>query len=87
MNSKFKIDDYVKYTSNRYCDSVYNPLWGGVNMEKQLEEYMKWVEYGAEKMQLGIMIQKIVMKIVIQNFIVRKRVKIIALSVKEGQSV
>ena len=29
MNSKFKIDDYVKYTSNRYGDSVYNPLWGG----------------------------------------------------------
>ena len=26
---KFKIGDNVKYTSNRYCDSVYNPLWGG----------------------------------------------------------
>ena len=48
MNSKFKIDDYVKYTSNRYCDSVYNPLWGGkygkiVGRVYEIRNYNSWV--------------------------------------------
>jgi len=48
MNSKFKIDDYVKYTSNRYGDSVYNPLWGGkygkiVGRVYEIRNYNSWV--------------------------------------------
>ena len=40
MNSKFKIDDCVKYTSNRYGDSVYNLRWGG-NFGRKVGKVLK----------------------------------------------